>query len=210
MLVLRGGAAGDFFLTLPALAALRRHWSNAFIEVVGHAGAASVAVAAGLIDRASALDAADTARLFAVGSELPEHQRSSIRGFDIIVSYLHDPDGVVAAKLKRQGVRRLVVGSPIVKDTHAAAHLVKPLAELGIERDPSPLRLTLKPAHLERGRRRAAGIGPRVLAVHPGSGSPKKNWPVAKFMDLAGRACGELGLMPMFTVAKRTRTWRLR
>ena len=36
ILVIRGGAIGDFILTLPAIAALRRRFSDAHIEVLGY------------------------------------------------------------------------------------------------------------------------------------------------------------------------------
>ena len=31
---------------------------------------------------------------------------------------------------------------------------------------------------------------PRFLAVHPGSGSPSKNWPTSRFLEAAGRLAG--------------------
>ena len=36
ILVLRGGAIGDFVVTLPALQALRARWPHAYIELVGY------------------------------------------------------------------------------------------------------------------------------------------------------------------------------
>jgi heptosyltransferase-2 len=36
ILVVRGGAIGDFILTLPAIGALRERWPEAQIEVLGY------------------------------------------------------------------------------------------------------------------------------------------------------------------------------
>jgi ADP-heptose:LPS heptosyltransferase len=62
ILILRGGALGDFILTLPAIRALRRHWPSAIIELIGHSGMAELAVAAGLINRVRSLDASGMAQ----------------------------------------------------------------------------------------------------------------------------------------------------
>ena len=44
-LVLRGGAIGDFVLTLPALRALRERWPDAHIELLGYPHVANLALA---------------------------------------------------------------------------------------------------------------------------------------------------------------------
>ena len=36
ILVVRGGAIGDFVMTLPAVGALREHWPEARIEILGY------------------------------------------------------------------------------------------------------------------------------------------------------------------------------
>ena len=46
ILVLRGGALGDFIVTLPALALLRRRWPAARIELTGNSTAAQLALSA--------------------------------------------------------------------------------------------------------------------------------------------------------------------
>src|SRR5436309_4990067 len=45
ILIIRGGAIGDFILTLPALAALRRQFPDAHLEVLGYPHIAQLAVA---------------------------------------------------------------------------------------------------------------------------------------------------------------------
>ena len=52
ILILRGGALGDFLVTLPALAALRSAYPAARIELAGNAPAAALAVSRGLLDAA--------------------------------------------------------------------------------------------------------------------------------------------------------------
>ena len=47
ILVLRGGAIGDFIVTLPVFRALRRRWPEAFIEIAGYPHIAELALAGG-------------------------------------------------------------------------------------------------------------------------------------------------------------------
>jgi heptosyltransferase-3 len=48
ILVIRGGAIGDFILTLPVLAALRERFPGVEIEVLGYPHIASLALSGGL------------------------------------------------------------------------------------------------------------------------------------------------------------------
>lgn len=75
--VLRGGAIGDFVVTLPAIRLLRERWPDAYIDLVGYPHITSLAVAGGLVDRVTSLDGADIARLFSLRPDLPDGQRQS-------------------------------------------------------------------------------------------------------------------------------------
>jgi len=200
---LRGGAVGDFVLTLPALTALREQWPRADIELAGYPQVAQLAVAGGLVDAVISLDGADFARLFAADARLPAELTARIRSYDLTVSWLNDPDDVLRKNLQSAGARRLVCGSPLVTDSHAIDTLLKPLKELGIHVPPGAYaRLCLPERQLENGRKRASEFGKNVMAIHPGSGSPKKNWPVDNFICLAERLRIETQLTPVFTLGE--------
>ena len=157
----------------------------------------------GLADKVVSLDGANFARWFAVEPEFSAGLTAHIRSFDAIVSYLHDSDGVLKRNLLHAGVRHLVCGSPQVTALHAIDTLLKPLEELGIHGAPGEYaRLDLPGQHLEAGRKRMAEFGEKVVAFHPGSGSPKKNWPLPHFIALAERLKEETGLAPVFTLGE--------
>ena len=63
-LVLRGGAIGDFIVTLPVLQALRDRWPDAYVEIWGYPHVARLALAAGLAQRVVSLDRAEMARFY--------------------------------------------------------------------------------------------------------------------------------------------------
>lgn len=186
ILVLRGGAIGDFIVTLPALRKLREQWPQAHIELVGYPHVAVLAHAAGLVDRVESLDKAGIARFFAAHPTFTAAQREYISSFHFVVTYLHDLDGVVRENLVAAGAQQVLYGSPLITDGHAVDVLLKPLEALALypEGTEQP-RLTLGTERLAWGRDwlAARGLGGRkILAVHPGSGSPHKNWPVENFI----------------------------
>ncbi|MBN1671438.1 MAG: glycosyltransferase family 9 protein [Kiritimatiellae bacterium] len=197
--VLRGGAVGDFMLTLPALALLRKRWPNSHIELVAYPRTAQLAVAAGLADHVTSLDSAGMASFFAARPALSKAQTEFVRGFDVIISYLYDPDGVLRANLLAAGARQ-VLGLYDLPDTgtnprdipagHAIEHLMKPLAPLAIYPEAGPpLTLLLNESCRAAGLHAlgARGIAGPWLAIHPGSGSARKNWPPEMFAQVADR-----------------------
>ena len=69
-----------------------------------------------------------------------KRQVGQLAPFDLVLSYLYDPEAIFATNLQRAGVTRLVQGpAKIVGPEHAAAQLAKPLAALGIPA-PDPAR----------------------------------------------------------------------
>lgn len=132
-LVLRGGAIGDFIVTLPALTVLRQRWPDAYIELTGYPHVAGLALDGGLVDRVESLDRARIANFFSLLPNFTRDQVDHIRSFDLVISYLHDPDGSVRKNLEWAGAGQVIYGSPIVEPgCHAVDHLLKPLQTLAI------------------------------------------------------------------------------
>ena len=198
-LILRGGAIGDFVMTLPALEALRKRWPECRIEVLGYPHIASLALAGGLADSVRSLDRASVARLFVPEQPLPAAMAFELRQFDVVVNYLYDPDDSVSKSLVQAGVSQVLAVSPRMDTEPAARRLMKPLEALAVypEGEPYP-RLNLKPGAVEKGRERLAARGGRAFAIHPGSGSGRKNWPLAGFLAVAERLKAA-GCEPVFS-----------
>ena len=185
ILVIRGGAIGDFILTFPVLSALRQQFPESHLEVLGYPHIADLAVAGGLVQRARSIDAQPLAGFFARGGTLSSELCDYFGSFDIIISYLFDPDKIfqsnVAGCLKAQ----FIVGPHRPEETgkiHATKVFLQPLERLAIfEADECP-RLSLPPS--------VASSNP--LAIHPGSGSERKNWPVIKWAELIEKVLAEM------------------
>jgi heptosyltransferase III len=205
ILVIRGGAIGDFILTLPAIAALRQQFPRAQLEVLGYPHIVQLAVAGGLADRAQSIEARALAGFFARGGELDAGLADYFSEFDLIVSYLFDPDEIFETNVARCSPAQFIAGPHRPDEsekTHATKVYLKPLERLAIfDADAVPrLCLDSRLSTLDR-----------VLALHPGSGSEKKNWPEAKWAELLQRLEGttDLNLLLVGGEAEGERLQRL-
>lgn len=182
ILVIRGGAIGDFILTLPVLAALREQFPAARLEVLGYPHIAQLARAGGLADAVRSIEAGALAGFFARDGKLHDSLQEYFAGFGLILSFLYDPDGIFQENVARCSKALFIAGPHRPDETagrHATETFVKPLERLAIyEADPVPqLKLAAPPLG-------GAVAGPTrsgTLALHPGSGSERKNWPEAQW-----------------------------
>ena len=178
ILIIRGGAIGDFILTLPAISAVRRQFPQAHLELLGYPHIASLAVAGGLVDRVQPIEARGLAGFFARNGTLEPDLMDYFSEFDLVISYLYDPDEIFKTNVCRCAVGQYLAGPHRPDETaevHATEVFLRPLERLAIfDADPVP-RLIVNPKSLPPG---------RWLALHPGSGSEKKNWPEPKWREL--------------------------
>jgi heptosyltransferase-2 len=141
-------------------------------------------VAGGLVDRSQAIEARGLAGFFARNGELSEDLRDYFSEFDLIVSYLYDPDDIFRTNVGRCSPAQFIAGPHRPDDqerVHATRVFLKPLERLAIfDADTMP-RLALSSGD-PRAESELAGLN--LLAVHPGSGSESKNWPEAKWAEL--------------------------
>lgn len=201
ILLLRPGAIGDTLLTVPALVALRRQFPDAAIHVVGNAVAAPLIAGQRdshgrpLVDRWTPFDDPAVTGLFVDGG--PTHLAERTFGrVGMAVDWCADPEGLLGANLGRLGAGRVVVAPSRPSSDlgiHVADHLLATLGPFGVQQahahadgDSAPLAVL---PEWERGieatsEYRGILAEPFVL-LHPGSGSPTKNWPLDRFARVA-------------------------
>jgi len=188
ILVIRGGAVGDFIVTLPVLAALRERFPRTRLEVLGYPQVARLAVRASWADESTAIESRPLAGFFARNGTLDPLQAERFARCDVIFSYLFDPDGLFRDNLARVTSAQVIQGPhrPVEADgVPASIQLLAPLERLAIfDADPVP---RLRWEGMGRGR---AGW----IAMHPGSGSPSKNWPLDRWAALVGRCVASTDL----------------
>jgi len=186
ILVIRGGAIGDFILTLPALKALRDARPQAHMEILGYKHIAVLAENRFYAQAVQSIEYSSLARFFARDSDLPGELADYFASFDLIISYLYDPDGIFEANLRRCGVQNLICGpARIVENTdHAARQLARAIEELGINVVDLAERIFPSAEDRDFAREFLGSMPQPVIAIHPGSGSQAKNWPVENWISL--------------------------
>src|SRR5215471_9806069 len=103
ILVIRGGAIGDFILTLPALKALREDFPGAHIEILGYKHIAELAENRFYAQAVRSIEYGRLSTFFAPDSELSAELAGYFANFDLILSYLYDPDRIFEGNLHRCG-----------------------------------------------------------------------------------------------------------
>lgn len=189
ILVIRGGAIGDFVLTLPAIHLLREAFPEAHLEILGYKHIIALAEGRFYADSTRSIEYGALAGFFVPNSELAADLVEYFTSFQQIISYLYDPDGYFEANLRRAGVKNILRAYHAVDDNeHAARQLARPLQQLALFLEDHASRIFPS----EEDRRAALPIlgteaaDHPMVAIHPGSGSALKNWPLDRW-DLLGR-----------------------
>ncbi|MCC7375654.1 MAG: glycosyltransferase family 9 protein [Verrucomicrobiales bacterium] len=184
ILVIRGGAIGDFVLTLPVFAALRAQFPGIQLEVLGYPHIARLAAVGGVVNAVHPIEGRALAGFFARGGDLDAGMAAFLSEFALILSFLYDPDDIFRSNVAACTAAQFIVGPhrPETTGPHACDVFLRPLQQLAIfEADGTP-------------QLRAASIsnGPgRWVAMHPGSGSETKNWPERRWAELLRRVVDE-------------------
>lgn len=171
------------------------------------------------MDAVRPIEARNLAAAFAPDARLTPDLALYFASFDLILSYLFDPGEIFQQNLARVSTARFLAGPhrPALESTQPAAEVfLAPLSRLGIVgADPVPrlnLRSATSPAANGRSAAPAApGRAIRRLALHPGSGSERKNWPESRWSELLPRlaARGDWDLLLVGGEAEGDRLQRL-
>jgi heptosyltransferase-3 len=174
-LVYHAGALGDFITTLPAIAAWRRLHDGERMLFLGKP--AHAALAAPAFDEVLDVESARCAALFSAAAEVPAPLAESLTRVTSALVFAHSSSPLMD-RLTSCGVHLILRQDPFpsapvpVVDYHLS--LFPGLAFTGEERVPRVD--TASPG----GR-----LAEATIAIHPGSGSSRKNWPLARFVEVA-------------------------
>ncbi len=186
--VIRGGAIGDFVLTLPAIETLRQTYPDASLRLIGHPPTLRLAHPDEVLDHDSPL----LAPLHLREASPPPDTAALFADVDFLLAYAVDPHGILGDHL-----RALTNGPTLVHDPrplpgstiHLTDHLLQPLRRHGIPAPASVPRI-----HLRNGDHAYAidcweryQLRYPVIIIHPGSGGRHKCWPLDRFLELAER-----------------------
>ena len=201
ILVIRGGALGDFIVTLPTLRLLREQWPDAHIEVLGQPRLAEIALQRHYLDGVRSVNHGPLSAFFTPRAVLDPEWMDYIGDFEFVLSYFYDPDGLFLTNLKRCNPVEILTHPPRVPDEFgqpAARHFAGILEPLGLRLgDDVASDLFPLPEDTAAAQAFLAGLAPgtRLVAIHPGSGGEAKNWPVESWAELGRQLiCAKPGL----------------
>jgi heptosyltransferase III len=193
ILLIRAGALGDCLLMLPALNALRAHFPQARIDVMGYPKRWEWVLGRGLVDAVHTVERPGMHLLFCEGLAVPEPLKSFLGSYDVILSYRPDPYGVFQHSLRALGAGLVLSQPPFPPPPppkiHVADFALHLVARLGVPSPPAAPRLRLSDDELALVQPffTAHQVDPflhRIVVVHPGSGGAAKRWPVESFATL--------------------------
>ena len=153
ILVIRGGAIGDFILTLPAIGLLRENFPDVHLEILGYEHIIELARGRFYADATRSIEYGPMAGFFIPNSILAPDLVEYFTSFQQIISYLFDPDLFIENNLRRAGVKNFLPAYARIDDSqHAARQLARPLERLALFLDDAAARLHPSAEDQARGR----------------------------------------------------------
>jgi len=134
-------------------------------------------------------DGAETAAMLA-GERTGGGLDAALDGADVVVAFTRSEPALGALRAR---AKRLLVHDPAppLDGPHASLWLAQALEPLALRAGAdAPPPLVFREEERRDGRARTRDLDDGFLAVHPGSGSPAKNWPAERFAEAARRLSG--------------------
>jgi hypothetical protein len=164
------------------VAGLRRAGHRVGLLVPEAAGSALVGSGPGEAQTLLSWEAGAVAELFTEAGA-SDALRARLAGFDLAVAYSRQPD---LHRSLDAALPRVLAHDPLPPPGggHAADWLARPVTSLGVDCGGPPPPLEATSDERDRAAAIVHDLPERFLAVHPGSGSPAKSWPTARFARL--------------------------
>ncbi len=106
--------------------------------------------------------------------------------YDLVIALKSDQDGSLTENLRKASGGKTIMINPVPppgRGVGYACYLAREISKTIGADPPEQLPLLESRLKLPHGAKRLDGAK-RRLAIHPGSGSPGKNWPINRFVDL--------------------------
>lgn len=185
VLLVRAGALGDVVLLRTAVAALRASGHSVSLLAPSAAGAVLRGRGSCDVDAALPWESATFAGLLAGDARVSSELCGALAPFHAVIAYTASADllhGLGQAAPSTEIVAQPPLPPPA--GPHAAAWLAQAVARLGADPAVTPPICTASDAESAHARPWLDRLGPGFLAVHPGSGARRKNWPAERFASL--------------------------
>ena len=175
ILIIRPGAIGDALLAFPTLHALRARYGAKRITFVSNASVLPLAQAWKVADEVSDFQQTQWSELFSTTGIRNTDLRELLVSTDMAICWLNDPDHLVEGNLRQAGIKKIII-APGRPPENSFAHVAEYLA--------STVKIPAKRVRAWHPTLPAATKTGKTIAIHPGSGSERKNWPIASYAEV--------------------------
>ncbi|MCE7912780.1 MAG: hypothetical protein DCC43_13795 [Candidatus Brocadia sp.] len=142
-------------------------------------------------DAVSRFDQSDISHLFVKNAEIPRRFRERLSSMDLIISFVSDKEGVFSQNLNTVKAGRIIHYDPFPAGDeviHMIDHFLRSLDALDITCADIIPKIFLNDEDVRFGddfvKNSIPGSKSMLVAIHPGSGSKQKCWPVKRFVAL--------------------------
>jgi len=183
-IIYHAGALGDFITILPALKLWKMHNPRNRTVFLGRRAHGELGIQNGYFNEIWDMDGRDHISLFS--SELSRKDQMRLSVFSSAILFT-DPVSPLAHHCRKAGIPLVSVQEPFPKDRVSKYQYHLSLFPQWLIDETEMMPLLIPP---RRGESEQIpwfkSTAPRV-AIHPGSGSPLKNWPIENFLELSDR-----------------------
>jgi heptosyltransferase-3 len=182
VLVVRIGALGDILLLRRAVTSLHAAGHEVDLLAPGAAGSVLAGPGRSEVERVWPWERAELAALMSDGASRRPGLRQAFAAHHAAVAYTRSQTLLAGLACLIPNVRSLDPDPP-PRGPHAASWYASALGDWGRDIDAvPPLRHSADES--ARATALAAQLPERFFAIHPGSGSPRKNWPIERYARL--------------------------
>jgi ADP-heptose:LPS heptosyltransferase len=193
ILLIRTGGLGDTLLLWPALAAVRRRFPKARIDLMGHRERCQLLAVPRGADLALDVEGSGLHVLFEISAAPPDSVRARFATYGAVVAFAAPGDYALAENLSACGVEEVHAFLPFPsagENIHVAEHAKRSLIGVDLAEPGEDPLLEASAKEREDGAQALVSLDlwkKRLALLAPGSGSANKNWAPGKFAELAAK-----------------------
>jgi ADP-heptose:LPS heptosyltransferase len=191
ILIIRTGGLGDTLLMWPAVAAVRRRFPQARIDLMGHRERCQLLAAPQGADLALDVEGSGLHVLFEISAAPPDSVRARFATYGAVVAFAAPGDYALAENLSACGVEEVHAFLPFPsagENIHVAEHAKRSLIGVDLAAPGEDPLLEVSVKEREDGTQALLSLDlwkKKLALLAPGSGSAYKNWAPGKFAELA-------------------------
>jgi ADP-heptose:LPS heptosyltransferase len=208
-LIIHSGGIGDLFLALPAMRLFRHAFRQSPLYLMGHPERLSLVAYDLKAETIHSVDQAGMAYFYLEDVSLPSPLCSFFSSFEHVLTFSGKDGQTLSKNLAKAGVGRVLTLPalpPKGLKVHVSDYRIQLLRKEGIEGEvpDHPLQLSEDALKFSRDYLARSGLkeNERILAIHPGSGNPAKNWSPSHFAGIADWAVGRARVLLISGPAK--------